>query len=316
MAHAAARSPDGNLVASASGDGTLKLWEAAAGECRATLRGHDAYLVSCTFSPDGATLASCSGDGSAKLWSVATALRGVTRRVKQARRRELPGAPLPLHAAAAAGQVTAVALLLRYGADVTRADRQGRTPLHAAAAAPRDAAAVCAALLAAGASADARDASGRTPAELATDAAARAVLSGKTPPAAAAEVADDDAALAALDAAAALQAAELATRRATDAEADRLLEALAAARAAAGAVTGSVDGAARRRAIEACAAATPPARFIARLQAWETFAALRLPGERGEASGSSRRPMPRSSESSAGGSAGGSGSRRSAHYSG
>ena len=65
-------SPDGTTLASASSDGTVKLWDVATHENIATLQGHTDYVNSVSFSPDGTTLASASWDGTVKLWDVAT----------------------------------------------------------------------------------------------------------------------------------------------------------------------------------------------------------------------------------------------------
>jgi|GEM_PF-3152650 len=66
--HSVAVSPSGELIASGSGDSTVKLWRATDGELQRTLTGHDAGLTSVAFSPNGSLLASGSEDGTVKLW--------------------------------------------------------------------------------------------------------------------------------------------------------------------------------------------------------------------------------------------------------
>jgi WD40 repeat protein len=63
--------PDGQLLASASGDRSVKLWKPDGTEV-GTLKGHTARVWSVAFSPDGKTLASASIDRTVRLWDVAT----------------------------------------------------------------------------------------------------------------------------------------------------------------------------------------------------------------------------------------------------
>ncbi len=64
-------SPDGQIIASASFDKTIKLWQVSTGKLLATLEGHQERLWSLRFSPDGKTLASSGYDSTIKLWNVA-----------------------------------------------------------------------------------------------------------------------------------------------------------------------------------------------------------------------------------------------------
>ncbi|MEB3177867.1 MAG: WD40 repeat domain-containing protein [Nostocaceae cyanobacterium] len=61
-------SPDGQTIASASDDMTVKLWSRD-GKLLETLSGHSASVWGVSFSPDGGTIASASLDKTVKLWS-------------------------------------------------------------------------------------------------------------------------------------------------------------------------------------------------------------------------------------------------------
>jgi WD40 repeat protein len=64
-------SPDGKLLASASADHTVKLWDPVSGAWLATLTGHRSEVNCVAFSPEGEMVASASDDGEVRLWSVA-----------------------------------------------------------------------------------------------------------------------------------------------------------------------------------------------------------------------------------------------------
>lgn len=65
-------SPDSRLLASASDDATVRIWEADTGEHLQTLEGNSSSVYSVAFSHDSKFLASGSKDGTIRLWSVQT----------------------------------------------------------------------------------------------------------------------------------------------------------------------------------------------------------------------------------------------------
>ncbi|KAH6715923.1 prolyl oligopeptidase-like protein [Leptodontidium sp. MPI-SDFR-AT-0119] len=69
---AVAFSPDGKLLASASSDMTVRLWNPATGKEVQKLEGHDYSVGTVAFSPGGKLLASASADRTVRLWNLAT----------------------------------------------------------------------------------------------------------------------------------------------------------------------------------------------------------------------------------------------------
>ena len=71
-------SPDGTTLATGLKDGTVKLWNVATKTNIAILSGHKEHVNSVAFSPDGTILASGAGDGTVRLWDIATKTNSTT----------------------------------------------------------------------------------------------------------------------------------------------------------------------------------------------------------------------------------------------
>ncbi|KAL6793023.1 WD40-repeat-containing domain protein [Trichoderma sp. SZMC 28012] len=70
--NAVAVSPSGNMIASASNDCTIRLWDATLGTFRQKLEGHSDWVRAIAFSLDGEILASASNDHTIQLWRAPT----------------------------------------------------------------------------------------------------------------------------------------------------------------------------------------------------------------------------------------------------
>jgi WD40 repeat protein len=65
-------SPDGTFLVSVEGDGTARIWDAATGDVRHVLRGHDGPVQGCAVAPDASFVVSAGSDGTVRIWDPST----------------------------------------------------------------------------------------------------------------------------------------------------------------------------------------------------------------------------------------------------
>ena len=86
-------SPDGSTIAANGGDGTATLWDAATGERRQILAGHDLEVINIAFSADGKRLATASLDATAIVWETSTGRQLFTLKGHQVGVRDIAFSP-------------------------------------------------------------------------------------------------------------------------------------------------------------------------------------------------------------------------------
>ena len=64
--------PQGERIASASDDRTIRIWDAASGELIHSLTGHQDVVTASSFRPDGLRLVTGGADDTIRIWDLAT----------------------------------------------------------------------------------------------------------------------------------------------------------------------------------------------------------------------------------------------------
>ncbi|MCA8900106.1 MAG: TIR domain-containing protein [Hyphomonas sp.] len=63
-------SPKGDLIATGSSDGAVRIWSAVTGELVRSWPAHERPIIRLAFSPDGSRLATASGDQTVRIWGI------------------------------------------------------------------------------------------------------------------------------------------------------------------------------------------------------------------------------------------------------